>query len=125
MKLAEQEQIVMLTMHYIVSDGWSKGVLIGEMQALYEKAYSREEESPLPELPIQYADYDVAERWLQGDALDRQISYWREQLEGVEVLELPVDHPRPAVQSYRGAREYLALGEELTEAVRELSRRKR
>jgi len=78
----------------------------------------------LPELPIQYADYATWQReWLQGDVLEEQISYWKRQIEGVNTLELPTDHPRPASQSYRGERESLALGEELTDSLRELSRR--
>ena len=91
-------------MHHIVSDGWSMGVLYRELSVLYE-AYANGRPSPLPELPIQYADYAVWQRqWLQGEVLERQLSYWKKQLAGIPaVLNLPTDRPRPAVQSYRGA----------------------
>jgi acyl carrier protein len=86
LRLGEEEHMLLYTMHHIVSDVWSIGILVGELGALY-RAYSMGgagDESPLPELPIQYADYAVWQRnWLQGEALERQLSYWREQLEGV------------------------------------------
>ena len=103
LKLGEEEHVLLFTMHHIVSDGWSMGILIREVGALY-RAYSAGEESPLAELPIQYADFAVWQReWLQGEVLERELEYWRKQLAGMEDLELPTDHPRPAVQSYRGA----------------------
>ena len=91
-------------MHHIVSDGWSMGVLFRELSALYA-AYREGRESPLPELAVQYADYAVWQReQLAGEVLDRQLAYWRERLAGApELLELPTDHPRPAVQTFRGA----------------------
>ena len=94
----------MLNMHHIISDGWSMGVLVREVAALYE-AFSQGRPSPLPELPVQYADYAAWQRqWLQGEALEAQLAYWREQLAGApQLLELPTDKPRPAAQSYRGA----------------------
>ena len=97
--------MLLLSMHHIVSDGWSMGVLFRELSALYE-AYREGRESPLPELPVQYADYAVWQReQLAGEVLDRQLAYWRERLAGApELLELPTDHPRPPVQTYRGAR---------------------
>ena len=99
-------------------------VLIKEVATLYE-AYSKGEESPLPELAMQYGDFAVWQRgWLQGEVLEQQMAYWREQLGGeLPVLELPTDHPRPAVQSYRGAQQQFALPGELTGQLRELSRR--
>ena len=110
-------------MHHIVSDGWSLGVLVKEVGALYE-AYSQGDESPLAELRLQYADYAVWQRgWLQGEVLEQQLSYWLEQLAGVPVLELPVDHVRPAVQSYRGATQSLVVGKEVLAELKELSRR--
>src|SRR5207253_1794187 len=107
-----------------ISDGWSMGVLIREIIALYE-AYATGQESPLAELPIQYADYAVWQReWLQGTVLEKQLGYWREQLAGAPpVLQLPTDHPRPAIQSYRGAQVELQFSAELTAGLKQLSQR--
>ena len=87
-------------MHHIVSDGWSLGVLYRELGALYG-AFAAGEPSPLPELPVQYADYALWQRrWLSGEVLERQLGYWREQLAGAPAqLTLPTDRPRPAVQT--------------------------
>ncbi|MGB7921969.1 MAG: amino acid adenylation domain-containing protein [Pyrinomonadaceae bacterium] len=122
LRLATEEHVLLVTMHHIISDGWSIGVLIHEMSALYE-AYSRGEESPLEELAIQYADYAVWQReWLQGDVLDQQLDYWKQQLAGApQVLELPTDHPRPPVQSYKGASQRFQLSEELSGELKRLS----
>ncbi|MDT5295930.1 MAG: hypothetical protein QOJ76_2810, partial [Acidobacteriota bacterium] len=124
LRLGEEEHVALFTMHHIVSDGWSMGVLVKEVAALYE-AFSCGEESPLAELEIQYADYAVWQReWLQGELLERQMQYWRTQLGGeLPVLELPTDRPRPAVQSHRGAHEIVKLPAELSAALREMSRR--
>src|SRR3712207_2447474 len=109
-------------MHHIVSDGWSMGVFLRELGALYG-AFSSGSPSPLPELPIQYADYALWQRqWLQGEVIDEQLTYWKEQLAELPALELPTDHPRPAVQTHRGARRSLALPESLTQALKDLSR---
>jgi len=108
-RLSEEEHILLLTMHHIVSDGWSMGVFTSELAALY-KAYCYGEALPLPELPIQYADFAHWQReWLQGEVLENHLSYWRKQLEGVSELQLPTDHPRPVVQTYRGACQSLLL----------------
>ncbi|QRO01038.1 non-ribosomal peptide synthase/polyketide synthase [Archangium violaceum] len=122
--LGEHSHVLLLTMHHIVSDGWSTAVLIREVAALYE-AFHSGRPSPLPELPVQYADYSAWQRsWLQGDALEAQLAYWRQQLAGApSVLELPTDRPRPAVQSFRGTSLPVRLPRELSAAVRELSRR--
>ncbi len=124
LRLAADEHIALLTMHHIVSDGWSMGVLVNEVATLYG-AYSAGEESPLAELPIQYADYAAWQReWLQGEVLESQLSYWKQQLAGAPaVLELPTDHARPAVQSYRGTSESFELSAELTRKLEQLSRR--
>ncbi|HEV2765707.1 MAG TPA: amino acid adenylation domain-containing protein, partial [Pyrinomonadaceae bacterium] len=124
LRLSEQDYVLLLTMHHIVSDGWSSGILVGELTTLYG-AFLRGEPSPLPELEVQYADYAVWQRgWLSGEVLEAELSYWRTQLGGeLPVLELPTDRPRPAAQSYRGASEPLRLSGELTEGLRELSRR--
>ena len=123
LRLGDAEHVLLVTLHHIVTDGWSMGVLVGEVASLYE-AYSKGEPSPLPELPIQYADYTVWQRdWLQGEVLDRELGYWREQLAGAPAaLDLPSDRPRPAVQSYRGARHEFGLSRELSEGLQELSR---
>ncbi|HYO62268.1 MAG TPA: amino acid adenylation domain-containing protein, partial [Pyrinomonadaceae bacterium] len=123
LRLSEEEHICLLTMHHIVSDGWSVGVLIKEVAALYE-AYAKGEESPLAELPVQYADYAVWQReYLRGEVLDNQLAYWRQQLAGAAAaLELPTDRPRPAVQSNDGARERFSLSPDLSRRLRELSR---
>ena len=92
-------------MHHIVSDGWSMGVLFRELSALYA-AFREGGASPLPELPVQYADYAVWQRErLAGEVLERQLAYWRERLAGAPaLLELPTDRPRPAVQTLPRAR---------------------
>ena len=123
-QLADNQHVLMLTMHHIVSDGWSMTVLMRELIVLYH-AFSRGESSPLPELPIQYADYANWQRaWLQGEVLEQQLKYWREQLQGAPpVLELPTDHPRPAVQSLRGRMLKRRLSGELLHQIEALSRR--
>ena len=123
-KESEQEHVALFTMHHIVSDGWSMGVLIKEVAALYG-AYQAGAESALAELRIQYADYAAWQRkWLQGEVLERELSYWREQLAGAPaVLELPADQPRPASPSHRGARQSLVLTAELTAALKQLGQR--
>jgi amino acid adenylation domain-containing protein len=123
LRLAEEEHIAVLTMHHIVSDGWSMGVFIRELAALYE-AYTQGNNSPLEELPIQYADYAVWQReQLRGERLEQELDYWREQLRGAPaVLELPTDRPRPAVQSHRGGRRQFTMNEELSGQIRELAR---
>src|SRR6185369_5448939 len=117
-------QVLLVTMHHIVSDGWSMGVLVKEVAALYS-AFSTGQPASLEELPIQYADYAVWQReWLRGEVLERQLEYWREQLAGVPtVLELPSDRPRPAVQSFRGSFEPVMVPAEVTTRLKELSRR--
>jgi amino acid adenylation domain-containing protein len=121
-RLDEDDHILALVMHHIVSDGWSMGVLHRELSVLYQ-AFSHSQPSPLAELPIQYTDYAVWQReWLKGPELERQLSYWKKQLEGTPgVLNLPADHPRPAVQTYRGARRSIELSRELTQGLKALS----
>ena len=124
LRLSTEDHILLLSMHHIVSDGWSMGVLIREVAALYE-AYAVGAESPLKELSLQYGDYAVWQReWLQGEVLDQQLSYWRKQLAGVPpVLQLPTDRLRPQVQTFRGAALPFKLSKELAEELRALSRR--
>ena len=123
LRLGAEDHVLLLSMHHAVSDGWSMGVLYRELSSLYE-AYREGRESPLPELGVQYADYAVWQReQLRGEALDRLISYWRERLAGApELLELPTDRPRPAVQSYRGATVPVEFSAELLERLQALGR---
>ncbi|PYV39080.1 MAG: non-ribosomal peptide synthetase, partial [Acidobacteria bacterium] len=123
LKLEPEEHILLLVMHHIASDGWSRGVLFRELAVLYE-AFSNGKPSPLPALPIQYADFASWQRqWLQGEVLESQLSYWKQQLNGApHLLELPTDRPRPAAQSYRGGQQSFLLSEALSGALKELSR---
>ena len=123
LRLSADEHVLSVTMHHIISDGWSLGVLVREVAALYE-AYLKGAESPLAELPIQYADYSVWQRnWLTGAVLDAQLSYWREQLAGAPAaLELPTDRPRPPLQSFRGDHYSFALSPALSTACQALAR---
>ncbi|HEU4559963.1 MAG TPA: amino acid adenylation domain-containing protein [Longimicrobium sp.] len=123
LRLGAEDHVLLLSMHHIVSDGWSTGVLFRELSALYA-AYHEGRESPLRELPVQYADYAVWQReQLAGEALDRQLAYWRERLAGApELLELPTDHLRPAVQTYRGATVPVELSPQLLERIQRLGR---
>jgi amino acid adenylation domain-containing protein len=123
-RLGEEEYVLLITMHHIVSDGWSMGVLVRELNALY-KAFSQDKSDPLPELEIQYADYAVWQRqWMEGEILQQQSAYWKTTLAGApSLLELPTDHIRPAQRDFAGGSVELALDEELTAGLKELSRR--
>jgi amino acid adenylation domain-containing protein len=122
-RLGPAEHVLLLVHHHIASDLWSAGILRQELTTLYG-AFSKGEPNPLRELPIQYADYAVWQRnWLQGEILKTQLSYWRKQLSEVSLLELPTDRPRPAVQSYRGAKQSLAFSKELSGQLHSLSRK--
>ncbi|MBN1203856.1 MAG: amino acid adenylation domain-containing protein [Myxococcaceae bacterium] len=120
--LAAQDQVLLITLHHIVSDGWSLAVLMRELGALYE-AFASHRPSPLPELPIQYADFAWWQRqWLQGEELERLLAYWRRQLAGAPpVLELPADRPRPPVQRFQGATQSFLLAPEVSQAIKALS----
>jgi len=124
LRLDKAEHVLLLTMHHIVSDGWSLGVLMRELAVLYE-AFSTGKPASLPALPIQYADFAICQReWLSGEVLESQLGYWKQQLGGeLPVLELPTDRPRPPVQTYRGARQSFQLSKDLTDALNALSRR--
>ncbi len=124
MRLSEGEDALLITMHHIVSDGWSMGIFTGELCALYA-AFVRGEADPLPELEIQYADYAVWQRkWIEGEVLEQQEAYWKKVLAGAPaLLELPADHPRPAQQEFVGALMELALDEQLTAGLKALGRR--
>ena len=113
-RLAPAEHLLLVNMHHIVSDGWSMGVLTREIATLYS-AFIAGRPSPLPELEIQYADFAVWQRgWLREEALEAQLAYWRERLEGAPpLLRLPIDRPRPAVMSYRGEVRFFKLPAQL------------
>ena len=123
LRLEESDYFALFAMHHIISDAWSLEVFNSELSALYE-AFCQGESSPLPELPIQYADFAVWQRkWLRGEVLDGQLSYWRHRLaEAPSALELPTDRPRPAVQTFRGSLEPIELSDSLSEALEALSR---
>ena len=124
LQLGREQQVLILNLHHIIADGWSLEVLWRELGRLYE-GYEEGKGSPLEELPIQYADYGEWQReWLQGGVLEEQLSYWKKQLQGLPgMLELPTDRPRPALQSFRGAKQTTVLPGELAEGLKGLSRR--
>ncbi|MBE7553881.1 MAG: amino acid adenylation domain-containing protein [Anaerolineales bacterium] len=124
LRLAPKEDVLLLTMHHIISDGWSFEVLLREMAALYS-AYCAGRPSSLPELSIQYADFALwQQQWLQSEKLEFQLNFWKRQLGGqLPVLELPTDRLRPPIQTYRGARQSLVLSPNLIEALKALSQR--
>ena len=124
LRLQEDHHILLMTMHHIVSDGWSMGVLTREMGEYYA-AYTGADEALPPPLSLHYADYAVWQRrWLTGHVFDTQLDYWKRQLQdSPPVLTLPGDRPRPAVQSYRGGSHAFTLNADLTTALRKLSRR--
>jgi amino acid adenylation domain-containing protein len=122
LRLTEQMHILLIVKHHIASDGWSSRILWQELSALY-RAFTSGQANSLPDLPIQYVDYAIWQRgWLQGEVLESQISYWKKQLEGVPaVVNLPADRARPAVQTFRGARQSVDLSKELTQGLKTLS----
>jgi len=123
LRLDEEDHVAMLTMHHIISDAWSRSVLINEVAALYD-AFSKKQPSSLSELPFQYADFAVWQReWLQGEVLEQQLAYWQKQLTELSVLELPTDRPRPLVQSFRGAQHMFGIPSPLVDRLQELSLR--
>src|SRR5205085_7297687 len=124
LRLAEDDHVLLMTMHHIISDGWSIKVLIRELGELYE-AYANGRETALPELPIQYADFAVWQReWLRGERLEQQLSYWRAQLaDAPPLLELPTDKPRPTFQTFHGANLLRTFSKKLNEAITQLGRR--
>jgi len=120
--LDEQSHVLLLTIHHIISDGWSMGVLIRELSNLYQ-AFLRGEPNPLPPLSIQYADFAAWQReWLQGDVLSNQLNYWKAQLtDAPRLLELPTDYPRPSIQTFRGSKQQFQLNSELTRRLKTFS----
>ncbi|HHM4431391.1 TPA: pyoverdine non-ribosomal peptide synthetase PvdD, partial [Pseudomonas aeruginosa] len=124
LQLAEDDHVLVLVQHHIVSDGWSMQVMVEELVQLYA-GYSQGLDVVLPALPIQYADYALWQRsWMEAGEKERQLAYWTGLLGGEQpVLELPFDRPRPARQSHRGAQLGFELSRELVEAVRALAQR--
>ncbi|HVG07687.1 MAG TPA: amino acid adenylation domain-containing protein, partial [Thermoanaerobaculia bacterium] len=123
LRLSEGEHLLLLILHHTVTDGWSMGVFARELSAIYE-AFAGGLLSPLPELPIQYADFARWQReWMSGAVLEGQLAYWRRQLEGAPVLELPSDRPPPRVRASRGASQSLELSRPLAVRLEELARR--
>jgi amino acid adenylation domain-containing protein len=123
LRLSNDDQVLLVIMHHIISDGWSVGVFMRELKTLYQ-AFISGLPSPLAELPIQYADFAQWQReWLQGEVLEAHLDYWRPQLEGAPaVLQLPTDRPRPAVQRFRGAKQGLVVEAETTSGLKKLGR---
>jgi len=122
-RLADNDAVLSLNMHHIVSDGWSMDVFAKEIGALYV-AFCAGNPSPLPELPIQYADFAVWQReLLQGDLFQEQLTYWKKQLENLPALQLPTDRPRPAAMSYRGARSPIVVPPALSAKLKALGHR--
>lgn len=124
LRLAEDEHVLIVNLHHIISDDWSLGILFREISSLYP-AFANGHSSTLEELPIQYADYAAWQReWLRGETLEKQLSYWKDQLSGVlPVMELPADHPRPAIQSFRGARQWISFSKDLSVRIKSLGQR--
>ncbi|HEX6039303.1 MAG TPA: amino acid adenylation domain-containing protein [Longimicrobium sp.] len=121
-RLADEEHVVLLSLHHIVGDGWSLDVLLRELETLYAAARDGRD-ADLPPLPVQYADYALWQRnRLRGPALERELAHWRGVLDGAPTLDLPTDRPRPAEQTFRGGFVELSLGAELSERVAELAR---
>ncbi|MFF9403897.1 condensation domain-containing protein, partial [Streptomyces sp. NPDC014744] len=120
-RLSEREHVLALSMHHIVTDGWSMGVVTRELSALYAAAVHGED-GALPELPVQYPDFAVWQReHLAGEALDGQLDHWRDKLSGLEPLALPTDRPRPAVRTSAGALHAFEVPSELADRLTRLS----
>ncbi|HET9712382.1 MAG TPA: amino acid adenylation domain-containing protein, partial [Pyrinomonadaceae bacterium] len=121
MRLDDEDHVVTLTMHHIVSDGWSRGIIVREIAALYD-AFCANRPSPLPDLTVQYADYAVWQKeFLTGEVFDSHLSYWTEKLhDAPPVLNLPIDHPRPPVQTFNGASEPFQFPDGLSEKLQQL-----
>ena len=123
LRVDEQKHILLFTIHHIVSDGWSIGLLLRELAAFYE-AFSTGKPSPLPELPIQYADFAVWQhQWMQGEVLHAQLAYWKKQLgNNLPVVQLPTTRPRAEVKTNRGATSFFVIPSNLSKALQALSR---
>lgn len=122
-RMRDGEHVLLFSMHHIVSDGWTLGLLLREFAVIYD-ALARGATPDLPELPVRFADYAAWEReTVRGQALEEPLAYWRRQLSGAEALELPTDHPRPADPTFRGSTERLVLPPPLVASIRALGNR--
>ena len=120
-RLTDDEHVVIVTLHHTISDGWSSTVLVREIGLLYQQ-FSTGRPSGLAELPLQFGDYALWQReQMQGEELQSQLEYWRRQLSDLEVIELPLDHPRPAVQTFRGAKRTDVLPRRIADELNELA----
>ncbi|BAY81672.1 peptide synthetase [Calothrix parasitica NIES-267] len=116
LQITDNENILLLTLHHIIADGWSRGIILRELTALYKG-------SVLPKLPIQYVDFAVyQQQWLQGKELAAQIAYWKQQLKDLSILELPTDNPRKPVQTFDSATEYVVIPKKILDGLKHLSR---
>jgi natural product biosynthesis luciferase-like monooxygenase protein/amino acid adenylation domain-containing protein/non-ribosomal peptide synthase protein (TIGR01720 family) len=123
LRVEDSEHVLLVNMHHIVSDGWSAGVMMKELAVLYA-AFVQGAGSPLPELPVQYADYAAWQhQWLRGPALESELSWWKATLADVPALQLPLDRPRPAAQTFRGAQHRFTIPRSMTDALVSLSHR--
>ncbi|MCS3473144.1 amino acid adenylation domain-containing protein, partial [Pseudomonas sp. JUb42] len=122
LRMADEDHALVLVQHHILSDGWSMAIMVDELVQLYQ-GFCQGQEASLEDLPIQYADYALWQRrWMEAGEQERQLGYWQQQLGGEQpVLELPLDHPRPAVQDYRGAALDVELGAELSQRLKVLA----
>jgi amino acid adenylation domain-containing protein/non-ribosomal peptide synthase protein (TIGR01720 family) len=119
-RTGEEEHLFFLNVHHVVYDGWSRGILLAELAALYE-AIAEGRPSPLPELAVQYLDFALWQRdWLSGEVLERQLAYWRGRLKGAPPLDLATDRPRPALRTYSGASEPVYLDRPVVDALTRL-----
>ncbi|MBD2468780.1 condensation domain-containing protein [Nostoc sp. FACHB-145] len=118
----EDEHLLLISIHHIIADGWSIGILIQELAKIYA-AFSVGKPSPLPELSIQYADYAYWQRqWLQTDILQPQLAYWKQQLSNsAPLLQLPIDRTRPEIQNFKGKKEFFTINGEIKQAVKHLN----
>jgi amino acid adenylation domain-containing protein len=123
-RMSEEEHVLIVNMHHIISDGWSLSVFMSELCALYQ-AIVTEHEAELSALPLQYADFSIWQRdWMQGDVLEEQLGYWKNKLTGtLPVLQLPTDRPRAAKQTFQGVTRWFSLSKELTEDIKALCQR--
>ena len=122
-ELSDDDNILIITMHHIASDGWSISVIVKEFAEIY-KSIEENRDAKLPEIDIQYADYSMWQKeYLQGEVLDSKINYWKKKLDGVEPLQLPTDHSRKAVQSIKGNVAEFRINRELSDELHSLSKK--
>ena len=120
-RIAEEEHVVVVTLHHIASDGWSRSILVKEVAELYA-AFEENRPINLQPLPVQYADYAIwQKKYLQGEVLEKKLQYWKDKLQDVEPLQLPTDYARPVVQSARGAVAGFMIDNDLSSALQPMS----